>query len=283
MASFTNFATLSYNGGTINSNTVVGELLETLSVTKSAVTNGYSAEDDITYVVSLVNSGTTALNGLSISDDLGGYVFDGDTVYPLRYTAGSVRYYVNGVLQAAPTVVAGPPMVISGINVPAGGNAIVIYEADVTAFAPLASGAEIVNEATVSGGGLSSPISATETVGAAGDAVLTVSKAISPAVVAENGQLTYSFVIENSGNTAAVATDDVVLSDVFDPILENTAVIYNGIVWTEGVNYTYNEATGEFATLPGQITVPAADYTQNPDGTWTVTPGTASLSITGTV
>ena len=47
MATFTNFATLSYNGGTTNSNTVVGELLETLSITKSAVTNDYSAEDDI--------------------------------------------------------------------------------------------------------------------------------------------------------------------------------------------------------------------------------------------
>ena len=34
MASFTNFATLSYNGGTTNSNTVTGELLEVLTVTK---------------------------------------------------------------------------------------------------------------------------------------------------------------------------------------------------------------------------------------------------------
>lgn len=37
MASFTNFATLSYNGGTTNSNTVTGELLEALTVTKTAV------------------------------------------------------------------------------------------------------------------------------------------------------------------------------------------------------------------------------------------------------
>ena len=34
MAIFTNYATLSYNGGTINSNTVTGELLETISATK---------------------------------------------------------------------------------------------------------------------------------------------------------------------------------------------------------------------------------------------------------
>ena len=36
MASFTNFATLIYNGGTSNSNTVTGELLETLTLTKTA-------------------------------------------------------------------------------------------------------------------------------------------------------------------------------------------------------------------------------------------------------
>lgn len=42
MASFTNFATLSYNGGTTNSNTVTGELLETLTVTKTAVVKNYA-------------------------------------------------------------------------------------------------------------------------------------------------------------------------------------------------------------------------------------------------
>lgn len=37
MATFTNFATLSYNGGTTNSNTVTGELLETLTATETIV------------------------------------------------------------------------------------------------------------------------------------------------------------------------------------------------------------------------------------------------------
>ncbi len=37
MATFTNFATLSYSGGTTESNTVTGELLETLVLTKTAV------------------------------------------------------------------------------------------------------------------------------------------------------------------------------------------------------------------------------------------------------
>ena len=132
MAIFTNFATLSYNGGTTNSNTVTGELLETLTAAKTAVLADYTEKDDVTYVITLVNSGATPLTGLTITDDLGGYTFGTSTVYPLAYSAGSVRYYVNGVLQPAPAVTAGPPLVITGINVPAGGNAMLIYEATVT-------------------------------------------------------------------------------------------------------------------------------------------------------
>ena len=44
MASFNNFATLSYNGGTTNSNTVTGEILDILSATKSAVMDDYTAK-----------------------------------------------------------------------------------------------------------------------------------------------------------------------------------------------------------------------------------------------
>lgn len=51
MASFTNFATLIYNGGTSNSNTVTGELLETLTLTKTAASSRYTARDNVTYVL----------------------------------------------------------------------------------------------------------------------------------------------------------------------------------------------------------------------------------------
>ena len=283
MATFTNFAPLSYNGGTTTSNVVTGELLETLSATKIAVMDDYTAKDDVTYVVTLLNSGTAPLNGLTVTDDLGGYLFEGDTVYPLEYTNGSIHYYINGVLQADPAVTAGPPLVITGISVPAGGNVMLIYEATVTEFAPLAADDTITNTAVVTGGGLAAPVTASEIIETEDRADLTISKSVSPAVVTENGQLTYTFVIANHGNTPAVATDDVVVSDVFDPILNPITVTFNGSVWAEGVNYTYDESTGTFATLPGQITVPAATYTQNEDGTWIVNPGTVILTVTGTV
>ena len=102
-------------------------------------------------------------------------------------------------------------------------------------------------------------------------------------MITDNSTLTYTFVIENTGNTPALATDNVVLTDTFDPILNPITVTYEGTLWTVGTNYTYNTATGAFATLPGQITVPAATFTQNTDGTWAVTPGRATLTVSGTV
>ena len=97
MATFTNSATLSYNGYVTTSNTVTGTLQEVLTATKVAVVDSYEAGGNITYVISLVNSGTTALTGLTVTDDLGAYTFNTQTLYPLSYTPDSVNYYVNGV------------------------------------------------------------------------------------------------------------------------------------------------------------------------------------------
>ncbi len=283
MATFNNFATLSYNGGTTNSNTVTGEILDILSSTKIAVMDDYTAKDDVTYVITLLNSGTAPLTDVSVTDDLGGYDFDGTTVYPLEYNVGSVRLYINGVLQTPPTVTAGQPVVFSGITIPAGGNAILIYEAAVTAYAPLAADDTITNTAVITAPGISTPVTATAVVGTEDRADLTISKAVCPSTVSENGQLTYTFVIENHGNTPAVATDNVVLTDTLNPILDPITVTLDGTVLSEGTAYTYDRITGLLTTTAGQITVPAATYTQAADGTWTVTPGTTVLTITGTV
>ena len=122
MAIFSNQATLTYTGGSTNSNIVYGELLEVLTATKTAIEGSYIPGEKLTYVVTLRNTGTTALSGLTVTDDLGGYTFNTGTVYPLTYVADSAQVFVNGVPQAAPTVTAGPPLAISGITVPAGGD-----------------------------------------------------------------------------------------------------------------------------------------------------------------
>ena len=283
MATFFNQATLSYSGGTVNSNITTGEILEVLSATKTAVYDRYSPGSDVTYAVNIVNSGTIAFTGLTITDDLGAYTFGTSTLQPLDYIVGSVRYFIDGILQPAPAVTIGPPLVISGINVPAGGTTTILYAARANNFAPLNVEGTIVNTVTISGGGIT-PLTATETVSAEAEPRLTITKSVSPTTVTENSQLTYTFVIQNTGNVPADATDAVVVTDTFDPILSNLSVTYNGAVWTSPANYTYNEATGQFVTVPGNITVPAATYTQDPTtGVWIVDPGVAVITVTGTI
>ncbi|MBR6825535.1 MAG: hypothetical protein IKM59_03205 [Oscillospiraceae bacterium] len=281
MATFTNRATLTFNGGSTNSNTVTGEILEVLSATKTALSETYRVGDRVTYVVTLVNTGSVALTNLTFTDSLGAYVFEGETLYPLTYQ--NAVYYQNGVLQPTPTVNPGPPLTVTGITVPAGGNVTLVYEALINEFASPLAGGTVENTLTVTGGGLAAPITVTEEITAEEASALTIGKSVCPPVVTDNGELTYTFVIQNSGNTEAVATDNLVLTDLFDPILNPITVTYNGAPWTEGVNYTYDPTTGAFSTLPGQITVPAATFEQNPDGTWTVTPGTSVVTVTGTV
>ena len=284
MAQFTNQAQLSYNDSVINSNVAVGEILEVLSATKTAVMDDYVRGDDVTYVISVINSGSSAITGLSISDNLGAYPFGEQTLYPLSYVEGSVRMYINGVLQTSPSAVAGPPLVFSGITVPANSNLILIYEAEANRFAPLNVGDSIVNVATITGTGLPAPVTVTETVTPEEEPDLTITKSIEPVPVTENGTITYRFIIQNYGNTAAVATDNASVTDTFDPILAGVTASLDGVVWTEGVEYNYDEATGVFTTVPGEITVPAATYTQDPDtGAWVITPGVTTLVVTGTV
>jgi uncharacterized repeat protein (TIGR01451 family) len=284
MAIFTNQATLTYNGSSTNSNIAYGELLDVLVATKTAVEGDYTPGELVTYVVTLRNTGNAPLTGLTVTDDLGGYDFNGTTVYPLAYEAGSAVLFTNGVPQAAPAVTAGPPLVFSDITVPAGGDVVIVYQAQANAFADPAAGGTIDNTVTVTGDGLSAPITATETVVANAEPVLSISKSITPAQVVDNDRVTYTFVIQNSGNQAVVATDNAAITDTFDPILTALTVTFNGAAWTQGVQYNYDETTGVFTTVPGQILVPAATYTQDPvTGAYTATPGIATLIVTGTI
>ena len=284
MAIFSNQATLTYNGNSTNSNIASGEILDVLVATKTSVEGSYSPGQLVTYVVTLRNTGNASLNGLLVTDNLGAYDFNGTTVYPLTYEDGSVAMFSNGVPQAAPTVTAGPPLVFSDITVPAGGDVVIVYQAQANDYASPAVDGTIVNTVTVTGDGLSAPITATETVNADVGPMLAISKSITPAQVVDNDRVTYTFVIQNSGNEAVVATDDAAITDTFDPILTALTVTFNGAAWTQGVQYNYNEATGLFATVPGQILVPAATYAQDPvTGVYTATPGIATLVVTGTI
>jgi uncharacterized repeat protein (TIGR01451 family) len=284
MAIYSNQATLTYNWNSTNSNIAYGEILDVLAVTKTAVEGSYTPGTLVTYVVTLRNTGAATLTGLTVTDNLGGYDFNGTTVYPLTYEADSAVLFANGVLQPTPAVTAGPPLIVSGISVPGNGDAVLVYQARANNFANPAAGGSIDNTVTVTGDGLSAPVTAVESVAAESAPALTISKSITPSQVVDNDRVTYTFVIQNSGNQAVAAADNAAITDTFDPILTALTVTFDGATWTQEVQYNYDEATGLFTTVPGQILVPAATYTQDPvTGEYSVTPGIATLVVTGTI
>ncbi len=286
MATFFNQATLSYGGSTVNSNTTEAELLSGLTITKTAVTGSYEAGGSIVYAITLSNVGSASYTALTITDNLGAYTLPSGTgtAVPLTYVTGSILYYLNGVLQSAPTVVSAGDLEISGINLPADSTATFIYEVKANEFAPIAAGASIVNNASTNGGVGIGEISDTATVTVSEAPQLTIAKAVCPAILTDNEPLTYTIIVQNLGNTPITATDGVIVSDTFNPILSNISVTLNGTALVENTGYTYDPNTGAFATVDGVITVPAATYTQDPaTGAFATTPGVSILTITGTV
>ena len=283
MAAFNNYATLSYRGLTAVSNLVTGEIVDSLQMTKTAVAEAYVPGRSITYAVSILNGGAADYVGLTLSDDLGAYTFDAETLVPLDYRAGSLQYFVNGQLQPTPTVTAGQTLSVADITVPAGANVMILYAVTANDYAPPCSQGQVENTVTLSGGTLAAALTATAVLSPECTADLSITKAIAPATVRQSGEITYSFEIANNGSMAAEAADNVSVTDTFTPVLANLTVTLNGVALST-TQYSYNAVTGVFATNPGVITVPAAAFTQDPtSGLWTRSPGVATLMVSGTI
>ena len=278
MAIFTNQASLAYNGGVVRSNVTYGEIVGTLEMTKTALKDTYTPGGTVSYIINVINTGTSPTPQLTLSDDLGAYAYAAGTVYPLSFDEESLRFFVDGVLQPTPQAEVTDALSVTLGSLPADSTATLIYQAAVTEYADPAG--SITNTATLTGA--ASEISAQATVNAAVGPVLSIAKALDPATVNENGSVTYTFTITNVSGTQAGAEENVSVSDVFDPVLtELQATVDTAKRLVENTDYTYDPATGEFVTTPGTITVPAATFTQNEDGSWTVAPGVTVLTVTG--
>lgn len=283
MAQFINQARLSYNGIVVDSNAAVGEFADSVTVFKHAISDGYSVGDEITYVISIVGTGDVCEADMTVTDDLGAYDDGGGTLYPLAFVSGTETYYRNGTLMPAPTVTSAFPLTVTGLSVPAGGCAMLIYKAYVTGYADPNANGTITNTATVDSASFRSPVTAAETVRAKTAANLSITKSLRPTVITGvGGRLTYTLLIQNYGNAAAEESDNVVITDTFSPVLRGLNVTLNGGAFPPSA-YSYSETTGVFSTVGGQITVPAASFSRTASGEWTTVPGSVSLEISGTV
>lgn len=282
MATFTNQATLSYQNTTVLSNVVTGELLPPLSVTKEALLPTYGAGDTLTFIVSLRRCGCGCCTDITLTDDLGAYAFGDGTLVPLDYVPGSLKYYVNGTLQQTPEITEFP-FAVSGIAMPADGNAVLVYAVTVNAYAPLGEGGSITNTVSAACEGEEASTAST-TVLAEQTGELAITKAVVPSSLCGGDTLTYTLTLENYGISPIPAEGGAVVSDTFSPILTSLTATLDGVPLVEGLDYTYNEATGFFTTLPGVIALPGATVTQDPvTGVFRLEPGSATLVISGRV
>ncbi len=281
MATFTNRATLFYGDSATNSNTVSGELLAVLSAGKTAIGSLYRPGDRITYIIRITNTGVGALRNVSVTDNLGAYTFENSVFIPLTFTEGSVQYFIDGLPAPAPSASVDSSLIFRDLHIPGGSTATLIYEAVVNAYAPAEAGGSVTNTATILADCLAEPLEVSETITAAGDAVLVLSKSLCPETVSESDRLTYTFVVQNIGTAPSL---DAVITDTFSPLLSDLAVTYNGINWVSPENYTYDPSSGQFETVPGQLSVLGATFSRDAvTGRYIMTPGVATVQVSGVV
>ncbi|MBQ6235896.1 MAG: DUF11 domain-containing protein [Clostridia bacterium] len=280
MAIITNQANLTYTYGTTTA-TVVSNVAETernagLSAEKRALESAYREGTTLTYLISLKNLGAAAVENLVIADDLGAYTPAGAAapVMPLTFS-GNATLYVDGAFSEE----LAPVETENGVqftipSVPAGADALLVYQAAVNGFAPLAPGSAITNTATVG----DEPLTVSATVPVADYADVSIEKEMSPNPITDGDTMTVTFTIENRGNADAT---DLQLTDDFPLALSDVSVTVNGAPMTafSFENNTLNLPSGTQTTM----SVPAATFTQDETGATSVTPGVLTVVMTGTV
>ena len=285
----TNRATVNYNNGsvtsTVVSNTVSTQLNNGLEINKTALTETYRPDRDITYVITVTNNGSTATERLTVTDDLGAYLSGGNRIVPLTYI-GPSQLFINGISIGEIT----PITVTDGIlfvidNIPANSNAQIIYVARANEFAGGNVDSCIINTVTADNDCFcpcDEPVSDSYSVCVDVFADLRVVKCACPDPVVCGERLNYVIELYNYGNIPAT---DVVITDTFTPPLTDIAVSVNGSVIPEG-DYSYVNGT---LILPAsdsefEITVPAASFIRDGQtGEVSVTPGNVTVNISGIV
>ena len=152
MATIINQANLTYTYGTttasVLSNPAATERTEALAIEKRALETAYRAGDELTYLIAVQNGGAAPVTNLAVQDNLGA----AGGVVPLTYT-GPASLYIDGVFSETLS----PEIDETGATftipeLPAGSNALIVYQAAVNGYAPLTEGGEITNTASIQNG-----------------------------------------------------------------------------------------------------------------------------------
>lgn len=276
-----NFATLTYNSGddtgAATSNVVSTNLLDSygLTVNKISLNEDWRPGENITYLVTVTNTGTQPLFAVQFTDDLGG----GDTA--LEYLEGSAAVVTDSTVTGV-TPVSTQPLIIPVADVlPAGDSVTAVYVAQVQgdisdSISDITNTVSAVGREGSAEGAVVESDEASATLPRADFAQVDIVKTVDKAVVSSGETLTYTFTIENSGNIPAT---NVVITDTLPAGFEVTSI--SSV--TDGVTTVYDETdytidADNTLTLPTgtdvTITVPARTAAGN---------GVTVVTVTGTV
>lgn len=287
MATIENFATVSYTSGGV-SETKVSNLAEiglesAISFTKATLGDTYSEDSVITYILSMSNTSSSPISNVSVSDDLGSFVFNTSELSPLSYASPALLLIDGQDVSAQLTTDTTDPQLItfSFPTLPAGATANIVYRASVNEYAPLDVGATITNTATLTSDSDCADGSASATITALSAANVSVFKQMSPNPVVCGDTVTYTIRVYNYGNIEA---EDLVLSDTFNPAPTSVTVSRDGTLLL-ATDYTYTDGTLTVpSTADSPVSVPAATFTRDATtGIVTVTPGIVEYVVTGVI
>jgi uncharacterized repeat protein (TIGR01451 family) len=287
MATIENFATVSYTSGGV-SETKVSNLAEiglesAISFTKTTLGETYGEDEVVTYILSMTNTSTAPITNVSVTDDLGTFVFGTLELTPLTYAPPALLLIDGQDVSTQLTVDTSTAglLVFSFPTLPAGATANIVYRAAVNEYAPLDVDASITNTATLTSDSDCADGTASATINALSAANVSVFKQMSPNPVICGDTVTYTIRIYNYGNIAA---ENVVLTDTFNPAPTNITVSRDGVLLI-GTDYSYVKGTLTVpATATSPVIVPAATFVRDATtGIVTVTPGMVEYTITGTI
>ena len=287
MATIENFATVSYTSGGVTE-TKVSNLAEiglesAISFTKTTLGETYGEDEVVTYILSMTNTSTSAITNVSITDDLGTFVFGTLELTPLTYAPPALLLIDGQDVSAQLTVdtATAGSLVFSFPTLPAGATANIVYRAAVNEYAPLDVDAGITNTATLTSDSDCADGTASATITAVSAANVSVFKQMSPNPVICGDTVTYTIRIYNYGNIVA---ENVVLTDTFNPAPTNITVSRDGTLLPAN-EYSYVDGTLTVPTgTTTAVSVPAATFVRDATtGIVTVTPGMVEYTITGTI
>lgn len=269
MAIINNSASVFYVYGESGSSTAVSNVATTslienysLQINKTTLNNSFRPGENLTYIISVTNTGTLPLFSVTINDNLGG------TPPVLDFVEGSASQNIDGtIVQIIPTSTT--PLVFTlSSPLEAGETATITYIAKVVTSLDDSvnsitnTASAIAHEGSDTGVIVSADSTASVTVDKDNYALITVTKSVSDNEISEGEQFSYYLVLENSGNLPAsgITVTDVLPSGFV--ISSITSESNGSIITFDATAYSVDSSTNTL-TLPIQesgvvITVPAA-------------------------